>query len=55
MAGDKKHRRGGKTNRKHRRNYRWGGTDHSVTKYRMRHNIDPNKKRRKGTSEKDNG
>ncbi len=34
-------RRGGKKNRKHRRNYRWDGVDHSITKYRARHGIAP--------------
>lgn len=40
-------RRGGKKNRKHRRNYRWAGADHSVTKYRARHNISADAKRNK--------
>ena len=34
-------RRGGKKNRKHRRNYRWAGVDHAITKYRARHGIGP--------------
>jgi hypothetical protein len=38
-------RRGGKKNRKHRRNYRWAGADHSVTKYRQLHHIAPGARR----------
>jgi hypothetical protein len=41
-------RRGGKKNRKHRRNFRWAGVDHSTTKYRQLHHIAPDAKRRKG-------
>jgi hypothetical protein len=50
-AEGKKHRRGGKTNRKHRRNYRWAGVDHSTTKYRLLHHIDPAAKKRKAKGE----
>lgn len=39
MASAKPQRRGGKKNRKHKRNFRWGGEYHSVTKYRAKHGI----------------
>jgi len=44
---DGKARRGGKKNRKHRRNYRWDGIDHSITKYRAKHHIGPGPKKAK--------
>ena len=39
-------RRKGKKNRKHGRNFRWEGTTHSLTKYRMSGNREKNKARR---------
>ncbi len=38
--------KGGKTGRKIGRNYRFGGTIHSSTKYRLRHGIAPDAKRK---------
>lgn len=46
MAEGQKARRGGKKNRKHRRNFRWNYTDHPVTKYRARHGIPPGPRRK---------
>jgi hypothetical protein len=42
----RKNKKQGKKSRKHRRNYRWDYTEHSVTKYRARHGIGPGPRRK---------
>ncbi len=45
-GGNPSHKKGHKGTRKHRRNYRWAGVEHSTTKYRTRHHIDPAARRK---------
>ena len=39
------HAKGSKKGRKYGRAYRWDGKVHAISKYRLRHGIDANKKR----------
>lgn len=41
-VGVKRGAKKGKKSRKHRRNYRWDGVEHSTTKYRARHGYSKN-------------
>lgn len=41
MGKQKKQGGGGSGARKHRRNYRWAGVEHSTTKYRQLHHLAP--------------